>query len=330
MIHFGILGAARIAPLALLAPARSNPSAEVVAVAASEPARARSYAAEHGISRTYTSYRELVESAEIDAVYIALPPAAHAEWSIAALDNGKHVLCEKPFAMNADQARRMADSATRTGYHLVEALHYRFHPFFHRALALLASGAIGRVKHVEGVFDANIADSEGQLRYLPHLGGGALMDLGCYPVHALRTIADGDFDVIAAECKLSPSGVDRSCRAELASDEGMRATIYCSMARSAPGPHETRLVVTGESGRMTLTNFVAPHDGNRIRIDNGEGSVEESVPGRRATYDYQLEHFVDVVDGRTLPLTGGPDAVETMGLIDAIYAAAGLDRAPAA
>jgi len=298
----------------------------VVAVAASRRARAETYAAAHGIDGVYGSYRELVEARDVDAIYNALPPAGHAEWSIAALQAGKHVLCEKPFAMNAVEARRMVEAAAVSGRHLIEAFHYRFHPFFERARELLASNTIGQIRHIDALFDARLPFRHGELRYMPEMGGGALMDLGCYAVNALHALGDGaHWYVSDAECIAAPSGVDLTTSARLRTDSGLTAELYCSMARKSPGDHDTRISITGDKGRLILENFVAPHQGNRIRIENADAAVEETAT-LGMTYDYQLEHFLAVVQGHAEPLTGGADSIATLSIIDAIYAAAGFQR----
>src|SRR5580698_4876826 len=147
MYRIGLLGASKIARGAVIAPAKVNPDFEVVAVGARDATRARAYADEHGIAHVSGSYAELVRRDDIDVVYNALPPAGHAEWSIAALEAGKTVLCEKPFAMNAGEAKAMVDAAERTGQLLIEAFHYRFHNVIRLAETLLRAGAIGRITH---------------------------------------------------------------------------------------------------------------------------------------------------------------------------------------
>ncbi len=179
---------AKIAPAVVIAPARDNPDFEVVAVAARDPNRAKAYAAEHGIPHVAKDYDALVRHAEVDLVYNALPPAGHAHWTIAALEAGKNVLCEKPFAMNAAQVRRMNDAAARTSRILVEAFHYRHHAVMQRAVAIIRSGELGSIQAAEASFEVPIAYREGELRWTREQGGGALMDLGCYPMHALRSV----------------------------------------------------------------------------------------------------------------------------------------------
>jgi predicted dehydrogenase len=151
-LRIGILGAARIAPMALVAPARRVAEAEVVAIAARDPAKARAFAARHGIARVHESYDALLADPALDAVYNPLPNGLHCEWTIRALRAGKHVLCEKPMASNAEEAARMAAAARETGFKLVEAFHWRYHPLAARMKAILASGAIGRPLRYEAWF----------------------------------------------------------------------------------------------------------------------------------------------------------------------------------
>src|SRR5881296_1757159 len=151
-LRFGILGAARIAPMALVKPARRVPEATVLAVAARDPERARRFAARHGIPRVHQSYDALLADPEIDAVYNPLPNALHAPWTIRALAAGKHVLCEKPFAASVAEARSMAEAATRAGRVLMEAFHYRYHPLFARLRAIIGLGELGTVRHLEAHF----------------------------------------------------------------------------------------------------------------------------------------------------------------------------------
>ena len=320
-----MLGAARIAPLALIKPAVLIPNAEVVAVAASSVEKAQAFADEHSIATVSESYAALVESPQIDAIYNALPPNSHERWSIAALEAGKHVLCEKPFAMNAAEARRMVTAANASERLLIEAFHYRFHPYFHRVLEMLADDVIGDIRHIEAQFDVRIPYSSSEFRHNPMLGGGALMDLGCYPVHWVRTLIGSEPQVTQAECVRSEAGVDVATRARLSFPGGVTAEIATAMDETAARQHYAQVVIEGEKGRLILENPIAPHNGNKIITDVDGASRSESVEGE-STYYYQLEHFVAAVDGTESPLTGGEDAINNMQLIDNIYTAAGFER----
>src|SRR5215475_3015053 len=148
----GVLGAARIAPNALLKPARAVPEVQVRAIAARDPVRAAAFSGKWGIPVIHSGYSELIADPELDAVYVPLPNGLHAQWTLAALAAGKHVLCEKPFTSNADEARRVAAAAAGTDLVVMEAFHYRYHPLMIRAVDLVGSGAIGEVRHVETKF----------------------------------------------------------------------------------------------------------------------------------------------------------------------------------
>ena len=157
-LRFGILGAAKIAPDALIRPASRSERAEVIAVAARDVERAQRFADEYGIGQVNRSYDELIRNPSVNAVYNPLPASLHAEWSIRALENGKHVLCEKPFAANATEAEQMVAAAEKTHLVLLEAFHYRYHPLVNRMLEIIGSGVLGGIQEVEGGFSIPIPD----------------------------------------------------------------------------------------------------------------------------------------------------------------------------
>ncbi len=325
MIRVGILGAARIAPAALIRPASMLANVQVAAIAASDFRKAELFAGENGIPIVHSGYAKLVKAPNIDAVYIALPPNLHEQWSVAALRAGKHVLCEKPFAMNATQARTMVMAADASQRVLLEAFHYRFHPYFRRVLNLLANDVIGRIRHIEAQFDVRIPYCSSEFRHNPTLGGGALMDLGCYPVHWVRALMGSEPRVLQAECVRSDAGVDVATHASLCFPAGATAEITTAMDETAAEQHCARVVIEGEKGRLTLENPIAPHIGNKIITEVDGATRLESVAGE-STYFYQLQHFVAAIEGHEATLTGGEDAIKNMQLIDNIYAAAGFER----
>lgn len=325
MIRFGILGAARIAPLALIQPATLIHGVEVSAVAASSVEKAQAFADEHNIAAVSGSYSDLVKSPDIDVIYNALPPNRHEQWSVAALRAGKHVLCEKPFALNAAQARRMVTTANASKRLLVEAFHYRYHPYFQRVLELLAQNAIGDIRHITAQFNVRIPYDPSEFRHDPMLGGGALMDLGCYPVHWVRTLMGTEPQVVQAECVHSEAGVDVATRASLSFASGTTADVRTSMSKDAPQQHFAEVIIEGKQGCMTLKNPIAPHNGNKI-ITEVDGDSRSEIISGESTYYYQLRHFAAAIDGREAPLTGGEDAINNMQVIDAIYKAADFER----
>ena len=295
----------------------------VIAVAARDPARAASFASENGIPQVAADYGALVASDAVDLVYNGLPPSGHAQWTIAALEAGKHVLCEKPFAMNADEARAMVAAAERAGRHLVEAYHYRFHPLFARVLALVDAGRIGAVREIDAHFNVAIAAAPGEIRYDAELGGGAMMDLGCYCMHWARSIMGAEPEVLSASADRHESGVDVAMRAVLGFPGGVQARLSSSMSEDLPEGLDAGLVIRGEHGVIRVSNPLAPHHGNEIVLETNEGASSEEVAGDK-TYAYQLRHVVDVLHGRAEPLTGGSDAVAGMRVLDEIYRVAGM------
>ncbi len=323
MIRIGILGAARIAPDAIIRPAQKRDDCRIVCVAARDPERARSFADTHAIPETAVSYEALIARPDIDLIYNALPPNRHADLTIAALEAGKAVLCEKPFAMDAHEARAMTDAAARTGRPLLEAFHYRFHPMFEEILRQLRSGAIGRVCAIKAEFSVAIKDTPGELRHDPALGGGALMDLGCYALHWARTVAGSEATVTAATSRVGRRGVDLETSADLTFEGGATAKIHTSML--AGQRFKALLAIQGTDGLLLASNPLHPSFGNSIALRRGKSFNRYSVSGDK-TYDYQLAHMIDVMWGKVSPLTGGADAVANMALIDAVYAAAGVAR----
>ncbi|HEX2590549.1 MAG TPA: Gfo/Idh/MocA family oxidoreductase [Rhizomicrobium sp.] len=320
-IRIGILGAAKIAPPAVIKPAKENPEFEVVAVGARDIGKAKTYAAEHGIPNVVGSYDELVRSSDVDLVYNALPPSGHAEWSIAALEAGKAVLCEKPFTRNAAEARKLVAAAEATGNVLIEAFHNRFHRVLRRAHEITASGELGKVKHAEAVFDVPIPYVDGELRWTRELGGGALMDLGTYCVHAIRTNLREEPRVNSARADVQ-HGVDASMEAEWSFASGATAKVHCSMVSKG---FAARFAVTGERGSFEILNFLAPQMGCKftVRVD---GKTREEPTDGDATYVAQLKHVGDVLLRGAKQLTGGQDSIAQMEAIDATYEAAGMDR----
>jgi predicted dehydrogenase len=323
MIRIGILGAARIAPRAIIAPANALLGAEVVAIGARNLERARNFAAQHSIPFACGSYGELVARDDVDLVYVALPPSAHLEWCVKALANGKHVLVEKPFASNAQDAAEMVAAARAAERHLIEGFHYRFHPLFERALSLLRGGAIGRLRHIDAVFNVTLPDTPGELRYVEALGGGALMDLGCYCLHWIRTVAGDEPTVVNASARCDPPGVDVEIQAALAFTSGPTARLRCSM-QPDDGVLFRRLRVEGDAGVLDLENPVSPHSGATLSIESADASLPQIISGGDTTFLFQLRHVIEVIEGRAKPLTGGDDAIGNMRAIDAIYRAAGL------
>ena len=318
-LRIGTLGAARITPLALLTPARAHPDVEVVAVAARDAAKAERFARKHGIGRVFDDYSALIEAPDVDAIYNPLPNSHHHAWSIQALEAGKHVLCEKPLASNAEEASEMVAVAGRTRRLLMEALHWRHHPLAARMRAIIDSGELGRIHRVEADFCVpNVAF--GDIRYRFDLAGGALMDLGVYAVSCVRHLAGREPMVVSAEAREKGRGVDRWARAELDFGDGLTGRVTCSMFSTQLLKSVAR--VEGEAGSLYVLNPMAPQFYNRMTVRSAAGKRVERWPA--SSYAAQLDAFVEALRTGASPLTDGPDGVANMRVIDAIYRAAGL------
>ena len=317
-LRIGILGAAKIAPGALIEPAKMSTDVVIAAVAARDPARAAEFAATHGIADVYGSYDELIARPDLDAIYNALPPSRHADLTIAALRAGKHVLCEKPFAMNAGEARAMVDAATQTGKVLMEAFHYRYHPLFVAVLGKVRSGQLGNLQTIAATFVVAIPERAGELRYDPALGGGALMDLGTYCVHWCRSVAGREPTIPAASSRMAAHRVDLHTLATLDFGDGLIGTIDCGM----DAPFAARLVVTGTAGTLIAENPLAPQFGHQLRLELAGAAPVSETFARSTTYSHQLQAFIDAVRNGVVPPTSGEDSVAQMATLDAIASAA--------
>ena len=320
MIRFGVLGAAKISPNALVKPCEDEDRAEIHCVAARDKERAGEFAAEHGIAVVHNNYSDVINDPAINAVYNPLPISMHHEWTIKALRAGKHVLCEKSFAANSREAKEMAAVAEETNRILMEAFHYRYHPVFRRAREVVQSEILGHVRFVEGAFHIQITDPN-DIRMNYATGGGVTMDIGCYPISWARHITGEEPEVVTAVAEVGPPNVDTFLEATFGFSSGVQATVSGDMR--AGTTRRIDLKVTGNKGEMMVINPMAPHQGHRIELNiQGKRTVEEL--DRRPTYAYQLDAFIDAIEqGKPLP-TGPDDAVKQMQLIDRCYEAAGL------
>jgi predicted dehydrogenase len=319
-LRIGVLGAARIAPSALIKPAKDNADVVVTAVAARDGSRARAFAAKNGIAHVHESYEALLADPDIDAVYNPLPNGLHGKWTRAALDAGKHVLCEKPFTANADEAREIADLAAKSDRVVMEAFHYRYHPMTLRTEQIIASGVIGKLQRVEAALCFPLPKFS-DIRYNYPLAGGALMDAGCYAVHIVRTFGGSTPEVVSAQAKLRDPQIDRAMTAELRFAAGHTGRVRCSMWSARLLEISARVV--GDRGELKLFNPVTPQFVNRLSIRSPDGRRVERFP-HRPSYAYQLDAFAAAVLRGEPVKTTPEDAIENMTVIDGIYRAAGL------
>jgi len=313
-LRWGLLSTARI-NAAILNGAHESDSAEVIAVASRDRDRAVAYAAEHGIERAYGSYPALLGDPDVDAVYISLPNSLHLEWTMWALDAGKHVLCEKPLGRRPDEVERAFDAAARNDRVLMEAFMYRHHLQTYSLKELVSSGRIGELRHVHAVFSFTL-DNLDDVRMQPELDGGALMDVGCYCVNASRLLA-GEPELVVGRQIVGPTGVDVRFVGVLEFPGGVTAEFRCGFDL----PYEGALEAIGSQRSVLVPEpwlCRDPHlevDGDRIDVQDAD------------RYQLQLENFAATTRGNAQPLLGREDAVAQARVIDALYRSAATGAA---
>ena len=323
-VRFGTLGAANIAPQALLAPASRNDDVSVVAIAARDRSRAQAMAERGHVEHVVDDYQAVIDHPDVNVVYNPLPISHHREWTLRALAAGKPVLCEKSFALNEAEAVDMAEAADRAGLLLIEAFHYRYHPVFLRALEIYRGGQIGDLVRLSGFFHVGLGEREmpaGDIRMIYQTGGGATMDMGCYPMSWVRHFTGEEPEIVSAEAVEGPPDVDLRLVTELEFPSGATGTTSGSMMKG--DTFRAELIAEGTEGTLTVVNPLVPHIGHEIKLE-ADGETSSETLDKRTTYDYQLDAFVHALrTGETLPTHAG-DAVRQMRLIDAAYRAAGM------
>ncbi|TPG37251.1 Gfo/Idh/MocA family protein [Mycolicibacterium hodleri] len=324
-LRVGVLGASRIAESAIVGPA-AELGHRLVAVAARDRSRAEAFAEKYGVERVLHNYQEVIDDPAVDVVYNPLANSLHAPWNLAAVAAGKPVLSEKPFARNEVEARRVAEAADAAGVTVLEGFHYFFHPVTQRAFELVADGTLGEITHVE-VRMAMPAPADDDPRWSLELAGGALMDLGCYGLHVMRSLGrlgvpgiEGRPSVTRAHAEQRTPGVDAWCDVQLGFPGGATGLSANSMVAD----HRSFTIrIVGTAGDLLVHDFIGPSGNDRLTINTPAGTVEEHL-GTRASYTYQLEAFAaHVQHGAPLPF-GVADAVANMAFVDNAYRAAGM------
>jgi predicted dehydrogenase len=301
VVRLGLLSTARINGEILAAASRTD-AVSVPAVASRERARAEAYAGEHGIERAHGSYEALLADPGIDAVYVSLPNGPHHEWTTAALEAGKHVLCEKPYSRRPADVVEAFDLADREGLVLMEAFMYRHHPQWRRIPELVAAGAIGRLRSIRATFGFRL-QSPGDVRLLPELDGGALMDVGCYCVSGSRILA-GEPERAQGEQVVGPTGVDLAFHGTLRFADDVVAQLDASFVADS----RQRLEAVGEEGSIVVHAPWRADWGVRVVVHRGREAEEVEIePGDM--FALELENFAAAVEGRAPQLLGRDDAL---------------------
>jgi predicted dehydrogenase len=323
-VRWGVLSTAHIAD-SLVRAIRLSSNGVLAAVASRDLGRGRAWAAERAVPHAFGSYDDMLASDEVDAVYIPLPNALHKEWSIRAMEHGKHVLCEKPLATSADDVREMISVSEATGMKLMEAFMYRFHPATARLLELVANRAVGDVKVIRATFGFLLANPQ-DIRWSAELAGGSLMDVGCYCVSVARLLAGADPMAVTASQTLATTRVDESLVGTLEFPGGLLATIDSSFSLGAK--MQQMVSVSGTEGSIEVAQPFRRADlPVQIVINRSDGGDYAShtetveVPGA-AQYALMAEHFAGaVLHGTPLAYTL-QDSLGNMRTIDALKEAA--------
>ncbi|MHA6669838.1 Gfo/Idh/MocA family protein [Homoserinimonas sp. A447] len=320
----GILGAGFIAPTAVIQPSRRRDDVTVHAVGSRDLDKANAYALANRIPIAYSSYEQVIADPDITIIYNALPPSEHAKWSIAALEAGKHVLCEKPIALDAHEAKLIAETGLAAGLQVTEAFHDRYHPLFLYLLELTQSGRLGTITEVTAEVSIQTVFNPDSFRHNPRTGGGALMEFGCYPVRWLRNVIGEEPVVISANAELNPLGADSRMEATLEFPSGAKGMLLADGLSTTPGV-QSRITVTGDHGKVEILDPIVPHSGHSIQEWIGD-TYEVRTVGGVASYDYQLAAVLSAIETGVPSPTSAADFVPNMKLIDDIFASAGMVR----
>jgi D-xylose 1-dehydrogenase (NADP+, D-xylono-1,5-lactone-forming) len=315
-VRWGILSTADIAQKQLIPAIERAENAEVVAIA-SGSGRAQAVADKFHIEKVYDNYDALLDDPNVDAVYIPLPNHLHKEWVIKAAEKGKHVLCEKPAALDTKETKELVDACRKYNVRFMEAFMYQFHPQHNRVKEIIASGEIGEVQMVEASFSFFMENPEGNIRMDPEKGGGALYDIGCYCIHSIRNILGEEPVSIYAEADIDPKyKVDTGAYVIMTMESGKRATFNCSFT----SPMREQYVVKGTKGYITVPRAYRPdnhgHEGLVI-VEKGNETRVERIVGDQ--YKLEVEHFSQAVLDGVDPIYTGEKTIQNMEVIEKCY-----------
>jgi predicted dehydrogenase len=318
MLRWGVISTANIGRAAVNPAIQASSNGELVAVASREGARARAFADQWGIPRSYARYEALLEDDGIDAVYIPLPNSLHREWTIRAAEAGKHVLCEKPLALNASECMEMGAAAREHGVRLMEAFMYRFHPRTERVVEMVRSGALGKLEMIRSAFTFRLNRPD-NIRLDPDLGGGSLMDVGCYCVNVSRTIAGAEPVEVQALSTAAPSGVDARMVGTLHFADGLFAQFDSALTMERREVYE----VAGTDAWLHVPASFLPGKDDVSFFEHRSGGevVEHAIKGADE-YQLMVEHFADCVLSDREPRYSTDEAAASMRVIEALYESA--------
>lgn len=317
-LNWGILGTAGIAAKAIVPALLSMKHTPVIAVASRDLTRAQEFATPFEIPRVYGNYEDLLADSNVQAVYIPLPNSLHADWAIKAMQAGKHVLVEKPFALNANEAQMMVSAALEHSVVLMEGFMYRYSERFEKIHELVRSGAIGKIRLIQSAFSFTLGNPD-DIRLASDLGGGALYDLGCYCVNIQRHLVGREPANVQAICQMGKSGVDLQTVATL--DFGDQ--VFGQFMVSFNADHSQFLRVVGSAGTVHLENpFLSMGEGTSALLSVAGNDSKRIKFRAENDYKRMLDHFYNVAISKDVPKFPLSDAVNNLVVIDALFQSA--------
>jgi predicted dehydrogenase len=323
-VNWGILGCAGIAEKAFIPAVRESRNGVLAGIAARDENRARDWAGRFGFLKSHRTYQDLVEDPAIDVIYNPLPNDLHADWSIRAMRAGKHVLCEKPMAMNVPEVRAMIGAAESGGVLLMEGFMYKFHPQMEKTLALIKEGKIGEVRSVHSSFTFHFERDRSNYRWFPAMGGGALYDVGCYTLSIARLVFGAEPVSAFAKARIDPAtGVDMTTAALLEFPGGR----FAQCDSSFESHFQSRLLAVGSEGTLRLDRAFSAKDFDvAIEVVKGDRTEAVRIPPANM-FTLMVEHFGDAVLGKTPLLYPPEDAFHNMRAIGACFESVRTGRA---
>ena len=316
-LRWGIIGPGRIAPRLVRALSKSR-RGELVAVASRNAERAAAFASEHGIGRSFGSYEALLLDPDVDVVYVALPNHLHTQWTVRALEAGKHVLCEKPLALSVHEVDQIIAASQRTGRTAVEGFMYLHHPQTIRALELARSGALGQLELINGTFSFLLTYLNDP-RTEPQMGGGSLWDVGCYPVSFARRLAGVEPDSLNAFARFDERGVDRTFIGQLRFPDGLLGQFDCGFS----APDRERVEIVGSDATLVLeAPFLPAPDGPAPSVTMWRG--RDPTPIEVASVD---QYHAEVEDLMSVILDGAEPRLDLAASRGNVASLVALDRA---
>lgn len=287
-LRWGFLSTAHITK-SLLEPLRSSKRNQLLAVASRSQDKADEYAHKHKIKHAYGSYEDLLADPNIDVIYNPLPNHLHAEWTIKAVQAGKHVLCEKPLALSLDEVDAISAGAEKYGKVVAEAFMYRTHPQMVKVQEIVASGKLGEVKLVHGSY-TYIATNPDNIRWAAEMGGGALWDIGCYPLSYTRTLLGVEPLEVFGSQVIGPSNVDDTFVAQLHFPEDVYAQFDCSFKI----PYHTFMEIIGDEATLIIPKPFTPGEKEKLFLTREDKTEEIAVKGT-VLYSGEVEDMADAI-----------------------------------